>query len=915
MKKILNIFLAVALVLGCFHLSFADEVNTEPSVASAAELLRVLDIVNIDDSAVNQNVTRQEFAKIVYKLVTNLQISPGIQEACVFQDVTDEEFIPYINRLYELKIINGYSDGKFKPEKEISVIEAIVFTVRALSYDVFAEANGGYPGGYLLTARNMGLLKNVNSFSNDMLTYRDVAFLVKNALTSEMRIRDVYGDNGNVSFSGETTTLLYSVFKVCEIEAVVDGIDITMLSGESSVPPYCISIGGKLLDSGKLNPRKYLGYSVTAYYTYEDDVLIHIEEAENKIEVMNISDIVSISDNKIAKEIGGKTKYISYDKLADFIYNMGATQTPLNLELFEDKEGTLTLIDNNCDNKVDVIKADVYYDMVVDYVNTSEQKAYDSKTGEWVSIDNTNDNPFVSLEGSEGGTFNQKDIKKNDILTVYKTLSDSDQQYTRIVRNTAQASGIVAELGNDENGKLVAYIDDEPYTFTGVAERRYASEVNVGEFAKLLLNYEGKVAGVAQYAEGKMKFGMLLKCQAVTEGIEKVLYAKVFSTSNEALVLNFKDNVRIDGIEYDEADETILKHLRCASDVVTGTSNKKRYMQLIKYSLDDNGKLEYIDTVLKSYDKASDSGVKMTVSDEGDTYNSLIRGYSSGNSAATFGWGAQFYRNGNEYTMVNSNTVVFNVPTVNSSEENCADEKYYSYKGTGAIDGYDRIYTAYFSSPENMHASVITHHFSSGVDEATSVFYYVFDKYTYASREGIPYLKIYYWLNGAYNTVYAEASAEWIDSTGLVGPAGKKYRLTDLKEGDAIILTRNNEGIVSDFRLYARAEGDIKVGSDVYPNSYTARGRRVSGYLYKLFNDGASFVLTDDKNAIESAVTYEYLRDNTTVLVYDSSKREGHRLYTESLKSGNFYTSDGKDCSRVYINQNAAVVYSIYIVR
>jgi len=915
MKKILNIFLAVALTLGCFHLSFADEVNTEPSVASAAELLRVLDIVNIDDSAVSQNVTRQEFAKIVYKLVTNLQISSGIQESCVFQDVTDEEFIPYINRLYELKVINGYSDGKFKPEKEISVIEAIVFTVRALSYDVFAEANGGYPGGYLLTARNMGLLKNVNSLSNDMLTYRDVVFLVKNALTAEMRIRDVYDDNGNISFSGETTTLLYSVFKVCEIEAVVDGIDITMLSGESSVPPYCISIGGKLLDSGKLNPRKYLGYSVTAYYTYEDDVLIHIEEAENKIEVMNISDIVSISDNKIAKEIGGKTKYITYDKLADFIYNMGATQTPLNLELFEDKEGTLTLIDNNCDNKVDVIKADVYYDIVVDYVNTSEQKAYDLKTGESVSLDNTNDNPFVSLEDDEGMAFKQKDVKLNDVLTVYQTLPDSDQQYTRIVLNTTQASGTVSRIGYNENEKLVAYIDDEPYVFTKMAEKRFGSELSVGEHSKLLLNYEGKVAGIAQYSSETMKFGMLMKCQKVTEGIENVLYAKLFTTSNEALVLNFKDNVKIDGISYDEADETMLKHLMCASDVATSSSNGKRYMQLIKYSLDGNGKLEYIDTVLKTYDKSSGSGVKMLVSDEGDTYNSLILGHTSGNSTATFSWGAQVYRNGTEYTMVDGNTVVFNVPTVNSSDEVVTDEKRYSYKGTGAIDGNDRIYTAYFSSSENMHASVITHHFNAGSDGSTSVYYYVFDKYSYASRDGLPCLKLYYWLNGAYNTVYADANASWTDSSGLIGKKGEKYALTDLKEGDAVILTFNSEGMVSDFRLYARAEGDIKVAADVYPNSFAARGRRVSGYLYKRFNDGASFVLTENKDELATAAAYEYLRDNIPVLVYDSSKREGHRLYMDSLKSGSYYTSDGNASSRVYINQYSAVVYGIYIVR
>ena len=59
-----------------------------------------------------------------------------VSAAGPFSDVPDNAWYkPYVDKLYERGITNGYADGTFRPNDTISVAEFITFTLRAMGYN------------------------------------------------------------------------------------------------------------------------------------------------------------------------------------------------------------------------------------------------------------------------------------------------------------------------------------------------------------------------------------------------------------------------------------------------------------------------------------------------------------------------------------------------------------------------------------------------------------------------------------------------------------------------------------------------------------------------------------------------------------------------------------------------------------
>lgn len=921
MKKIIGIILAFTLVLGFFPV-FAEETASAGLASDAQNAIQLLSALGIEDFAmqpVDNKVTRQEFAENIYKLVTGTEFPADYAGASIYSDVTDAKYIPYINALAKLKILSGYSDGTFRPDNNVTLNEAFTVIVRALGYDVIAEANGGYPGGYHLTAVNLGISRGVD-LSKDVLTSGTLAIIFKNTLLAEIKTKNSYSPDGKIEFSGNTTNLLYSIHKVDVIKDVVNGIDITKLAGESSVPPWNILVGTKLLDIGELEPNHLLGYSVEAYYKYETETLIHIEATKkNSTVVMDVTDIDRIENNEIVRIIDGKNVKISYNALADFIYNNGATEKPLSLSLFDRKNGTLTLIDNNGDKSFDVIKADVYYDVVVDYVSPTERKAYDLGGGDPVSLDSRGSNPYVLLDDGMGGTFTVDSVAKYDVLSVYTTLSDSDQQYVRIIKNSLRASGIVSEIEEDENGTVTVGLGNNKVELTNAAKEDYLSLIKIGETTSILLNAEGKGAGIALFVDGILKYGIIMHCAEVSKDLEKTYFARIYTQQDESQEIYFSDNVVIDGNTYRENDANILKHLLAGAKAAKTVqkSGENRYMQAIRYSLDKEGKFDVIDTVLNSFDKTTGLGVAAGVDDEPDASNSLFLGPSSPNSACEFLYSARAINYG-KGILVGTSTVVFGCPGVSEAHiSDYTNPENYSYAGS-SVSSDDRRFSSYYANPEDITASVIVYHYSAGGGSGStySDYFGVFDKVTRGlDKDGGVANKVYYWYHGEYRSDYAADTASFTDTAGKLGEAGKRYKISDLKEGDAVRFNWNNDGKISSFYIYARAEGNIKVGEDQYPTQFRNRYRRVGGFAYKIYENGLGFVQGDDVTALASSPDIQHIRDTVPVIVYDSTQREGHRLAKGSFKSAKSYLKDGNYCSRVYLNSDGGTVYMIYIVR
>ena len=199
-KKLLALALALIFVLGTVATGFAA---TFPDVADTDfedEVNRLVALGIVDgypDGTYKPEglVTRAEFAKIVVTATGVGAAAEYAKGATKFTDVAADHWAAgYINVATDLGIIQGYGDGRFGPEDQVTYAQAITMIVRALGYEPAAQAKGGYPGGYLAIAAEKEITDGVTVLANVAANRGDIAIMVDNSLEVDMMVQDSYGD-------------------------------------------------------------------------------------------------------------------------------------------------------------------------------------------------------------------------------------------------------------------------------------------------------------------------------------------------------------------------------------------------------------------------------------------------------------------------------------------------------------------------------------------------------------------------------------------------------------------------------------------------------------------------------------------------------------------------------------------------
>ena len=140
-----------------------------------------------------KNITRAEMAKVLCKA---LRISPDSYNTQMFSDVDSSHWAyGYVNALATAKIVAGNDDGNFSPDREATYAETVKMLVTAMGYAPRAESLGGYPYGYIETARELDLIKDID-LALDLYCPRYIVFtLMYNALDVPFMIQTGFGEN------------------------------------------------------------------------------------------------------------------------------------------------------------------------------------------------------------------------------------------------------------------------------------------------------------------------------------------------------------------------------------------------------------------------------------------------------------------------------------------------------------------------------------------------------------------------------------------------------------------------------------------------------------------------------------------------------------------------------------------------
>ena len=165
MKKIVSLVLALVMLLSlCGFVNaatYTDLTKGNAKYVSAVDALTELKVIEgFPDNTfrANETVTRAQLAKMLVLCsgLNNQVKTVGAKN--IFSDVDPDSWAAgYITVAAQSKLIVGYPDGTFLPEKEVSYAEAFTMCLRALGYGNVVESEGTWPTAYMLKAVELEL--------------------------------------------------------------------------------------------------------------------------------------------------------------------------------------------------------------------------------------------------------------------------------------------------------------------------------------------------------------------------------------------------------------------------------------------------------------------------------------------------------------------------------------------------------------------------------------------------------------------------------------------------------------------------------------------------------------------------------------------------------------------------------------
>ncbi len=191
MTKILSTTVVLAcILLSAFAVSAAKpEVATMPSEQEIITTVGILGIMNGDyygNLQLDNYVTRAEFTKIAL-CTSNLKDTVNkASQVAPFSDVKPSHWASgYIVTAVTNGYLKGYVDGSFKPDRQVTLEEAVTVMLRILGYSELDS--GKYPDSQLAKYEELNLGNMITAQKGQPMTRRDCMYLAYNVLCAETK--------------------------------------------------------------------------------------------------------------------------------------------------------------------------------------------------------------------------------------------------------------------------------------------------------------------------------------------------------------------------------------------------------------------------------------------------------------------------------------------------------------------------------------------------------------------------------------------------------------------------------------------------------------------------------------------------------------------------------------------------------
>lgn len=599
MKKILALIIVFVMVLSFSVCVSAEDVNAVIS-SEKVTFLHMLDVIDEYKLNTEVTVTRAAFTHMLIKAMNQEEATPS---ADLFADVTvNTPYAGSVARAYSLGLVNGGESGLFKPEDPITMEAALKMTVLALGYNDIAAAYGGYPVGYLRVAKEIDLINGVNI--SESYERADIYQLLFNFLMSDVcMVTSVVEDT--LTFKrdiGNTPLNLY--FNLEKDEGVVRTAGYTSMVHGYEAEGARVYVNGTNYTTNIENIENYIGLNASIWYNSKKEVkAIYAGEDNASIDIKSES-IDSIEGNVIITydEASGKNSKIVLDPSYTFVKN-GRSINP-EVSDFVAENSDLNFIDNNLDNKYDVVLSYVPEYIVVSYIDAVEGIVFDTNgSGKHLILNEEANIAYTLTRVDEDGVcvpMYMEDLTKNDVIKYYIS---EDGTYVRGEVCAKTLSGTVTE--RTENSVIIDGTEYKVNSYFGDATKL---AFNV-EYT-LFLASDDTITCISPNQTGTMQYGFLIDFVSRKAGLDSLVMVRILATNNDIIEAELADQITLDGKKrVDKSSDEIINKLTDPAD-----RNVTAY-QVIRYTMDEENKVSKIDTAEElsddeySLDKLTDSNL------------------------------------------------------------------------------------------------------------------------------------------------------------------------------------------------------------------------------------------------------------------------------------------------------------------
>ncbi len=659
MKRLVGLILTVAMLITMFPAAVqAKGLKSNSDALTVVESLGLYDGLKSGGTA-ESNITRGEFADVMVKLL-NISWEDGNEN--LFKDVTAEHpYYKQICMMNKLGIMVGDDNGEFKPEQYVTYAQCVKCIIYILGYSTKAEAQGGYPVGYLLQAGRLEIDDNLNYKEDYAITREALARLIYNSLDVTLIDVEVVSEEKATYSANGNDTILSRYLGIRKFEGILNAVDgRSIMSREEANAKGYVRIGSSVMKYEDASVSQYLGYRVEVYVDTEGGVeklLCAVPTDKNDELTIKVNDLLlDNSDFSLRTfyytDAQGRTLHADLTEEHRFVYN-GMYDYDFDVDDLDFETGYVQLINNDNDDEYDVCFIWDYNNYAFESAGSEVVKCHYNQS---LRYDEDVTYRVLTLDGKWESWNALSSLNSWDVLSIAES---KDGKLVTIYINRGGITGTIDAMSYDGEKTIVTiggrdYVVSAQYLMNMENSGKVA--IKNGLHSEFYFDVVGEIAAVYKTSAQDGAYAYLLNAAPVGELSKENWEVKLFTQNGKIEILKTEGKIKF-------TNDSLNAVAKKPEEVFAAfTQNSQIVPQIIRYSTNEDGILKAVeksvDATAIGYntDKFSEDIVIGDI--EGTTQ---AQHYRYQDSTSTFGMGGSYEKRFN----INGSTVIIYAPTLN----------------------------------------------------------------------------------------------------------------------------------------------------------------------------------------------------------------------------------------------------------